>query len=229
MRVPVNNLTVGNRHQHRTGGADSAANASGRRMLARRLLFFDSGSSGSLLLQVGSTSIISSSSSSGSRSLLQAGSTSSISGDAEMWGPDVPGSNSSSNGWTKVWVSYTRLLPANTSSLLCALAGACGLSLDGPAVLSSAPCGLAVRQALLGTGLLGVDGPAYEQWMTDDPMVREFTCSGFFLLFCAALCALRCFRLSLRGPAVLSSAPCGLAATDDPMVRRYCYALCVCN
>jgi hypothetical protein len=147
-RVPVNNLTVGSRHQHKTGGAD---NNTGRRALARRLLMQRTTSSRT-------------------RSLLQAGSTGS-SGSAGEWGADAPGSNSSSDGWTKVWVSYTRLLPANTSSLLCALAVSCGLSLDGPVQLTASPCGLAVRQALLGAGMLGVDGPGYEQWMTDDPMV----------------------------------------------------------
>lgn len=85
---------------------------------------------------------------------------------------DVPGSSSSSSeGWTKVWLSFGRLLPANTSVLLCALATSCGLSLDGPAPLTGSRCGLAVRQALLGAGMLGIDGPEYDLWMTDDPMV----------------------------------------------------------
>jgi hypothetical protein len=145
-RVPVNNLTVGNRHHHRTGGADMGE----RRSYARRLLEVGNRSSGMQLLQ-----------SSGSSSSSSTG----------PWSADVPGSNSSSSGWTKVWISYTRLLPANTSSLLCALAASCGLALDGPAQLTSAPCGLAIRQALLGAGMLGVDGPTYEQWMTEDPMV----------------------------------------------------------
>jgi hypothetical protein len=143
-RVPVNNLTVGNPHAHRTGRAD----VDERRAYARRLLQLNAAS--------------------GVRVLQQSSGSSSSTGP---WGAEVPGSNSSSSGWTKVWLSYTRLLPANTSSLLCELASSCGLALDGPAQLTSSPCGLAIRQALLGAGMLGVDGPSYEQWMTEDPMV----------------------------------------------------------
>jgi hypothetical protein len=35
-------------------------------------------------------------------------------------------------------------------------------------------CGLGCAVALLGAGMLGVDGPTYEQWMTEDPMVSLF-------------------------------------------------------
>jgi hypothetical protein len=34
--------------------------------------------------------------------------------------------------------------------------------------------GLGCAVALLGACMLGVDGPSYEQWMTEDPMVSLF-------------------------------------------------------
>ncbi|KAF6264715.1 hypothetical protein COO60DRAFT_16939 [Scenedesmus sp. NREL 46B-D3] len=154
-RLPHNNLTVG-------GGPAQRGSGSGRRAHARRLLQLSSSSSSSSGRGVGP----------GSRFLLQAtGGSGSGSRSTGPWGADVPGSSAAAPGWTKVWLSYTRLLPSNTSSLLCALAASCGAAMQGPARLSGAPCGQAVRQALLGAGMLGVDGSSYEQWMTDDPMV----------------------------------------------------------
>lgn len=173
--VPVNNMTIGTRRVGGRGngtsgssngttggsGSNSSSVSKGRRRLSRRLL------------QDGREQLLQQQARGGAVRGLTAAVAGAV-GPTAPWGPDVNGTAGSSPGWTKVWVTYTRMAPLNVSMLLRALSNTCGglpIQDEAPTDMTDTSCGNTMRQLLQQSGL-SVNLANFSHWMTDQPMVR---------------------------------------------------------
>jgi hypothetical protein len=144
-------------------------------------------------------------------------------------------SSSSSSGELSVWLLYKHVAPANTSTLLTELCMSCNITPTAAAgtELTSRPCGVEVREALVGAGV-GVDDATYSQTLSAPPTVSgprgalrvlKPASVVWYCIACAG--ALHSKLLDSAGGQVLSSFPVSahFVFTDDKSCAKAMHKL----